>query len=117
MTRRRRCSSVHYKARRRRIIDHLSTLDTVNTFGILYRKLGRLDEAEKMYQRVLQGKEKVWGPDHISTLDTVNSLGILYANLGRLEEAEKMYQRARDLLFLKCQVNRNLYRAHPPPGA
>ncbi|KAN0067836.1 hypothetical protein V8E54_014083 [Elaphomyces granulatus] len=55
---------------------------------------GKLDDAEKMYQRALQGKEKAWGPDHTSTLDTVNNLGILYKRQGKLDEAEKMYQRA-----------------------
>ncbi|KAF1937807.1 hypothetical protein EJ02DRAFT_296833, partial [Clathrospora elynae] len=66
---------------------------TVNNLGTLYADLGRLDEAEKMYQRALQGKEKAWGPEHTSTLDTVNDLGNLYADIGRHSEAEKMYQR------------------------
>jgi len=47
-----------------------------------------------MYQRVLQGFEKAWGPDHTSTLDTINNLGNLYKNQGKLVEAEQMYQRA-----------------------
>ncbi|KAN0068322.1 HET domain containing protein [Elaphomyces granulatus] len=66
----------------------------LHMLGVLYRNQGKLDEAEKMYQRALQGKEKVLGPDHTSTLSTVNSLGLLYANQGKLDEAEKMYQRA-----------------------
>ena len=68
--------------------------DNVHMMGSLYADLGRLDEAEKMYQRALQGYEKAWGPEHTSTLSTVNNLGLLYADLGRLDEAEKMYQRA-----------------------
>jgi len=56
--------------------------------------LGRLEEAEEMYMRALQGKEKAWGAEHTSTLSTVNNLGALYAALGRLDEAEKMYMRA-----------------------
>ncbi|OAG12932.1 TPR-like protein [Paraphaeosphaeria sporulosa] len=66
----------------------------------IYHSLGYVlaDEdrqrAEKMYQRALQGYEKVWGPEHTSTLNTVNNLGTLYADLGRLDEAGKMYQRA-----------------------
>jgi outer membrane protein TolC len=47
-----------------------------------------------MYQRVLQGKEKAWGPEHTSTLDIVNHLASLYAGQGKLAEAEAMYQRA-----------------------
>jgi tetratricopeptide (TPR) repeat protein len=62
--------------------------------GSLYVDQGKLDEAEKMYQRALQGYEKAWGPGHTSTLDTVNNLGALYADQGKLDEAEKMYQRA-----------------------
>ncbi|KAH8748075.1 hypothetical protein F5882DRAFT_471035 [Hyaloscypha sp. PMI_1271] len=53
-----------------------------------------LVEAEQMYQRALQGKEKAWGPKHTSTLDIVNNLAALYANQGKLVEAEQMYQRA-----------------------
>ncbi|KAN0072345.1 hypothetical protein V8E54_009274 [Elaphomyces granulatus] len=62
--------------------------------GNIYVSQGKLDEAEKMYQRALQGMEKALGPDHTSTLDTVHNLGILYKSQGKLDEAEKMYQRA-----------------------
>jgi tetratricopeptide (TPR) repeat protein len=65
-----------------------------HSLGLLYAAQGKLDEAEKMYQRALQGYEKAWGPDHTSTLVTVNNLGLLYADQGKLDEAEKMYQRA-----------------------
>ncbi|MCJ1429508.1 hypothetical protein MMC29_007423, partial [Sticta canariensis] len=64
--------------------------------GFLYLSLGKPAEAEKMYQRALNGKEKALGPDHTSTLNTVNNLGILYENQGKLVEAEKIYQRALD---------------------
>ncbi|KAN0077448.1 HET domain containing protein [Elaphomyces granulatus] len=66
----------------------------LHMLGVFYRNQGKLDEAEKMYQRALQGTEKALGPDHTSTLTTVNNLGLLYANQGKLDEAEKMYQRA-----------------------
>ncbi|KAK8074024.1 hypothetical protein PG994_004923 [Apiospora phragmitis] len=55
---------------------------------------GRMDEAETIYQRALQGYEKAWGADHTSTLSTVNNLGNLYSAQGRIDEAETMYQRA-----------------------
>lgn len=68
--------------------------DLIHSQGRLYADQGKLDEAEKMYQRALQGKERAWGPEHISTLHTVNSLANLYKNQGKLDAAEKMYQRA-----------------------
>ncbi len=53
-----------------------------------------MDEAEKIYQRALQGKEKAWGSEHTLILDTINNLDVLYANQGKMDEAEKIYQRA-----------------------
>jgi hypothetical protein len=41
-------------------LDHILTLDTVNDLAIS-RRQGKLDEAEKMYQRALQGYEKALG--------------------------------------------------------
>ena len=74
--------------------DHISTLDTVNELGLLYREQGKLGEAEKMFQRALAGYKKALGPDHTSTLHPVNNLGLLYWDQGKLGEAVKMYQRA-----------------------
>ena len=62
--------------------------------GYLYANQGKMVEAEKMYQRALEGKEKAWGLEHTSTLNTINNLGNLYAKQGKMVEAEKMYQRA-----------------------
>ncbi|KAK3297151.1 uncharacterized protein B0H64DRAFT_416349 [Chaetomium fimeti] len=64
------------------------------TLGILYASQGRYDEAEAMFKRALEGKEKVWGREHISRLDTVNNLGALYESQGRYKEAEAMFKRA-----------------------
>jgi len=47
----------------------------LHQFGDVFGNQGRYDEAEKMYERALRGKEKAWGPDHTSTLATVNNLG------------------------------------------
>jgi tetratricopeptide (TPR) repeat protein len=39
-------------------LEYILTLNTVNNLGAFYAALSRLDEAEKTYQRALQGKEK-----------------------------------------------------------
>ena len=64
------------------------------SLGYLLKEQGKLVEAEQMYQRALQGKEKAGGPEHMSTFDTINNLAVLYAGQGKLVEAEQMYQRA-----------------------
>ncbi|KAJ5955828.1 Disease resistance protein [Penicillium viridicatum] len=69
-------------------------MGALHSLGYLYADQGRLQEAEAMYERALEGKEKACGREHISTLDTVNNLGSVYKDQGRLQEAEAMYERA-----------------------
>ena len=73
--------------------ENVAKLDAIHSLGMLYKDRRKLAEAEKMYQRALQGYKKALGAEHILTLDTVGNLGILYADQGKLAEAEKMYQR------------------------
>ena len=54
--------------------------EDLHQFAGLYQQNDMNAEAEKMYQRALDGFEKAWGPGHTSTLDTINNLGLLYAN-------------------------------------
>ena len=54
---------------------------------------GKLVEAEEMYERALQGREKLLGTEHPLTLDIVNSLGTLYGKQGKLNLAEQIYNR------------------------
>ena len=62
--------------------------------GRLFDDQGKLVDAEQLYQRALQGREKAWGPEHSSTLDIANNLGSIYKSQGKLVEAEQLYQRA-----------------------
>jgi tetratricopeptide (TPR) repeat protein len=67
------------------------TLTIFNNLGVLYRDQDRLEQAEEMYQKALQGRKKVLGAEHTSMLYTVNNLGTLYINQGKLLQAEEMY--------------------------
>ncbi|KAA6414181.1 MAG: hypothetical protein FRX48_02543 [Lasallia pustulata] len=71
-----------------------NALNAVQNLGVLYADQGKMAEAEAMYRRALEGKEKAWGPEHTSTLDMVNNLGILYKDQGKMAEAEAMFRRA-----------------------
>ena len=53
-----------------------------------------LEDAERIYNRALTGREQAWAPEYTSTLDTVNNLGHSqqpWANQGRLEDSERIY--------------------------
>ena len=72
--------------------DHSSTLDTVNNLGVLADQ-GKLDEAEKMYRRALQG----FGLENVAryrpALKTIRNPGVLLAAQKHLDGAKEMYSR------------------------
>jgi tetratricopeptide (TPR) repeat protein len=65
-------------------------LDSINNLGALYKAQGRFSDAKSMYDRALEGYEKVLGPEHTSTLNTVYNLSVLYVEQSRLSDAEAM---------------------------
>ncbi|KAK7209415.1 hypothetical protein V2G26_016593 [Clonostachys chloroleuca] len=71
-----------------------AVIDSVHRLGVLYGDQGKFSEAEAMFNRALEGREKALGRDHTSTLDTVNNLGLVYKDQGKLSEAEAMFNRA-----------------------
>ena len=64
----------------------------------LYADQGKLDEAEKMYQRALQGYQKALGLKNVAryrpALNTISNLGDLFAAQRHLDKAKEMYLRA-----------------------
>ncbi|RWA09194.1 hypothetical protein EKO27_g5903 [Xylaria grammica] len=70
------------------------TLSRMVDLAFAYQRQGHWEDAEHIFQRVLQGYEKTSGPDNASTIATVRTLGHFYMEQGRLEDAEVMYERA-----------------------
>ena len=66
----------------------------VNNLGLLYKSQGKLDEAEKMCQRALQGYEKKNVARYRPALNAICNLGDLFATQWCLDEAKEMYSRA-----------------------
>ena len=54
---------------------------------------GRLEQAEPLYLRALEGRESTLGKDHPDTLISVCNLAGLYQDQGRLELAEPLMLR------------------------
>ncbi len=73
--------------------DNRNIYHAIHSLGNLYKDQDKMQEAEAMYRRALEGSEKALGPEHRSTLSTVNNLGLLYADQGKMQEAEAMYRR------------------------
>ena len=68
----RHCIDEHWPAARNFLgLKHPDTLLTTNSLAVTYQSQGRCGEAEKLYRRVLTGKEKLLGPEHPDILRTV----------------------------------------------
>ncbi|KAK3355237.1 tetratricopeptide repeat domain protein [Neurospora tetraspora] len=64
--------------------DHTSTLDIVNSLGLLYSDQGRLKEAETMYQRALSGYSAALGSSHAKSLQVIKNIASLQLAKGSL---------------------------------
>jgi CHAT domain-containing protein len=64
------------------------------TLGLVGEASGKLSEAEGYFLRLLQIREKVYGPDSAATADALQRLGALYIKLGRPDAAEPALIRA-----------------------
>jgi tetratricopeptide (TPR) repeat protein len=78
--------------------EHTSTLDTVHNLGLLYADLGRLNEAEKMYQRALDVYAKAISPKdlltYIPALNNMWAFASLRESQGRVDDARDWYLQA-----------------------
>ncbi|GMI11016.1 hypothetical protein TrVE_jg3300 [Triparma verrucosa] len=75
-------------------VDNAVTLDALNSLGSRLQENGEYEEARKVYERVLAGREKVLGEDHKDTLGTVNNLGTVHnVGLKNYEKALEYYER------------------------
>ncbi len=71
-------------------IEHPSTLRSMATLAMIYRKQGRWDEAEKLEVQVMETRKRVLKEEHPSTLISMANLASTYCKQGRWDEAEKL---------------------------
>jgi eukaryotic-like serine/threonine-protein kinase len=72
------------------------TLDAVNSLGVLRTRQGQghFDEAEQLFEEVLNGRREKFDEDHPWILQTINDLGVLRREQGQHEQAEKLLTQA-----------------------
>ena len=68
----------------------------VNNVGKLVRKMGQLNETERLYRLCLHGRTKAFGENDKDTLNSVNNLSFLMRQLGRFDEAVAFAQQGLD---------------------
>ena len=71
------------------------------------RAMGLREDAEPLYRRALEARERTLGAEHPNTLLSVNNLALCLQGMGMLKDAEPLYRRA-----LEAQ-ERTLGAEHP----
>jgi serine/threonine protein kinase/Flp pilus assembly protein TadD len=69
--------------------DHPLTLRNINDLAVLYTKQKKYEDADRLFDEVLEARKRKLGDDHPDTLESKNDLAMLYKEQGRYEEAEK----------------------------
>ena len=72
------------------------TADSLNRLGNIYRRFGRLVDAEPMLVRALQWRQSNGPVDH-DLADSYNNVGLLQNDLGRYVQAEQTLRRSIEL--------------------
>ena len=72
---------------------HPDVASSLNNLALLYQKLDRPTDAERLYKRALTVAERALGPDHPNVATSLNNLALLYETLGRVADATSLYKR------------------------
>ena len=72
----------------------LVACDLANQLGWLFKELGKYDEARRLLERALEGRERELGPDHVDTLAALGNLAVVAALQGKHKEARRLQERA-----------------------
>ena len=66
----------------------------LHELALLYKDQGKYKEAEPLYLRAVEIKEKALGRNHPDVAEALNDLAVLYRREGKYKEAEPLYLRA-----------------------
>ncbi|MHC5110080.1 MAG: tetratricopeptide repeat protein [Planctomycetota bacterium] len=70
---------------------------SMNQLGMLFRKLGRHEEAGELHAEALAIDEAYYGVDALETTLSMNSLAQILYDLGRFEEGRPLFRRAYEI--------------------
>jgi len=76
--------------------EHPDTLGSANNLANLYARLGRIEEAGRLYESTYAGRRRNQGQNHPDTLGAAANLAEHYMSVGRVEEAERMHRKTLD---------------------
>lgn len=81
-------------ALRERVGDEIELSFVLTARAVIVASGGRYADAEALYRRSLEIRERAYGANHPLVADTLDNLGVTLYHQGRLEPARELYERA-----------------------
>ncbi|MBB2720293.1 CHAT domain-containing tetratricopeptide repeat protein [Rhizobium sophoriradicis] len=78
--------------------DSPQALKVVITLARLYEDMGIYPEAERLYTRALETRQRFLSPDHVNIASSMADLAAFLTNQGRLQEAERLFNQSLSIL-------------------
>ena len=75
-------------------VDDPERLRIIDLLGLSSREIGNYNEARRLCQLALVGRENMLGRDHLDTLTSANNLATVYICQAKYDEAEVLHRRA-----------------------
>ncbi|WP_432830914.1 FxSxx-COOH system tetratricopeptide repeat protein [Dactylosporangium sp. CA-092794] len=72
--------------------NHPGTLGALNNLAEVLARLGELDHARALHERILSARRRLLGTDHADTLTSLNNLADVLVRLGELARARAMHE-------------------------
>ena len=90
-------SSAYFIRSKLQGIEHQDTVQLTLMLGPVYAKMGRLDDAEKLYLKAFHAQEQIKGPNSPDLSLYIRLLSGIYEQQGRLTEAQALQEHMRNL--------------------
>lgn len=74
---------------------NLPLAESLDGLAEVYIAQGKKNEAEPLYKRSLEIREKALGPDHLDLANSIDKIADLYTAQHRRSEAEPLYERSK----------------------
>lgn len=72
---------------------HPKTMLAMNSLAIVYKNLGKYEEALNLTNKLIEQSKSVLGAEHPHTIGFINNLALIYRKLGKNEEASELLNR------------------------
>ena len=82
--------------------EHPDFATTLNNLGMAYQMVGRLDDAEALFEESLAMRRRILPQDHPHLAGSLNNLGLIEEERGRQQEAALLFKEALELAAAKA---------------